>query len=106
MPIQLNPNAKIGPSFPDELRAAGLTGLPFAWGDDGTFTFDPRMTPAQVAAVQAVYVAHDPKLAAPKSQGEFDRDDLDARVAALSVVPTPQELRDAVVALHKVVKGA
>ena len=54
------PNAKIGPSFPGELRAAGLMGLPFAWGDDGTFTFDPQMTPEQIAGVQAVFAAHDP----------------------------------------------
>jgi hypothetical protein len=50
----------IGPTFRAELAAAGLTGLPFAWGDDGSLTFDARMTPDQVAAVQAIYAAHDP----------------------------------------------
>jgi hypothetical protein len=50
----------IGPNFRAELLAAGLTGLPFAWGDDGTLTFDSRMTDAQIAAVRAVYDAHDP----------------------------------------------
>ena len=58
----------IGPSFPDELKVAGLLGLPFAWGSDGEIHFDLRMTQAQRDAVQAVYAAHDPtKPAAPPS---------------------------------------
>lgn len=57
----------IGPAFGSELQAAGLAGLPFAWGADGTFQFDPRMTPTQIAAVQAVYAAHDPTKPAPFS---------------------------------------
>lgn len=58
---------KIGPSFPSELQAAGLLGLPFSWGADGVFTFDLRMTSAQIAAVQAVHAAHDPTKPAPLS---------------------------------------
>lgn len=50
----------IGPSFSDELQAAGLMGLPFTWGADGSFEFSPAMTPEQTAAVMAVYGAHDP----------------------------------------------
>jgi hypothetical protein len=50
----------IGPTFPADLEAAGLLGLAFAWSPDGTMAFDPSMTPAQVAAVEAVYAAHDP----------------------------------------------
>lgn len=50
----------IGASFSFEIAAAGLNGLPFAWGGDGTITFSPAMTPVQVAAVVAVYTAHDP----------------------------------------------
>lgn len=47
--------------FTTELEAAGLLGLPFSWGEDGTFQFDTiRMTPEQIAAVQAVYAAHNP----------------------------------------------
>lgn len=50
----------IGPTFSEELRVAGLAGLPFSWAPDGSFTFDPRMTPEQIAAVRAVLAAHDP----------------------------------------------
>ena len=70
----------IGPSFPSELRAAGLNGLPFAWGEDGLFTFDPRMTPAQIAAVQVVYAAHDPTKPAPPNPFLVA---LDAAIAAM-----------------------
>jgi hypothetical protein len=56
---------KIGPSFGNEVIAAGLGGLPFSWGADGTFQFDERMTAEQIAAVQAVYDAHDPNKATP-----------------------------------------
>ena len=52
---------KIGPTFYNELVAAGLAGLPFAWdAEAGTFTFDPTMTEQQIAGVLAVYAAHDP----------------------------------------------
>lgn len=50
----------IGTSFADEIRRAGLGGLPFSWGGDGSFQFGAAMTPEQIAAVQAVYAAHDP----------------------------------------------
>lgn len=55
----------IGPTFADELRGAGCFGLRFAWGADGTFTFDPSMTQTQIDAVNAVYAAHDPTREAP-----------------------------------------
>jgi hypothetical protein len=50
----------IGETFGNELQVAGLAGLPFSWGADGTFQFDDRMTQAQIDAVNAVYAAHDP----------------------------------------------
>jgi hypothetical protein len=53
-------NKPIGPSFYDELVVAKLAGLPFAWSADGQFTFSDDMNPEQIAAVQAVYEAHDP----------------------------------------------
>lgn len=56
---------QIGPSFASELSAAHLIGLPFAWGDDGQFSFDARMLSEQVTAVLAVYAAHDPLTPAP-----------------------------------------
>lgn len=62
----------IGPSFSDELKAAGLMGLPFAWGADGAFHFDPRMTQTQIDAVMVVYTAHDPTR--PDPQQAIERD--------------------------------
>lgn len=60
---------RIGPAFPAELKAAGLDGLPFSWDEDGTLVFGsldgPQMTDEQIAAVQAVYAAHDPDAPAP-----------------------------------------
>lgn len=50
----------IGKSFYSELVAAGLDGLPFSWGEDGSFEFSDSMTDEQIAAVNAVYAAHDP----------------------------------------------
>ncbi|MBI4561518.1 MAG: hypothetical protein HY724_05690 [Candidatus Rokubacteria bacterium] len=48
----------IGPTFSDELRAAGLAGLQFSWGEDGALEFDGSMTPEERQAVQAVYDTH------------------------------------------------
>lgn len=52
---------KIGPTFAAELAAANIAGLPFAWGADGKFEFDPSMTSQQRAAVLAVLAVHDPE---------------------------------------------
>jgi hypothetical protein len=50
----------IGSTFPDELLAAGLLGLPFSWDAEGQFTFSEDMSQSQIDAVLAVYEAHDP----------------------------------------------
>lgn len=39
------------------LKAAGLLGLPFAWGTDGSVEFGEGMTTEQIAAVEAVFAA-------------------------------------------------
>lgn len=51
----------IGPSFPDELKAAGLFGKPFSFGlgTPGYVLPDPSMLPEDVATLQAVMDAHD-----------------------------------------------
>jgi len=103
MLIMPNPNAKIGPSFSDELKTAGLTGLPFAWGDDGTFTFDERMTAEQRDAVLALYTVHDPKKAAVKSQKELDREDALAKIDAVLADPKQDKgVQDALAAIKKI----
>ena len=52
---------KIGPTFSDELAAAGLAGLPIVWDTQaGTIdTSDPRLDAKQIAAAAAVLKAHD-----------------------------------------------
>lgn len=50
----------IAPTFANELRAAGLFGLPFSWQEDGTINFGEEMTQEQIDAVNVVYAAHDP----------------------------------------------
>lgn len=58
----------IGATFSQELETAGLSGLPFAWGEDGEISFGEEMTNEQKAAVMAVYERHDPTTAtAPES---------------------------------------
>lgn len=50
----------IGKTFSNELKAAGLFGLPFSWGADGDIQFGAGLSQAQIDAVNAVYAAHDP----------------------------------------------
>lgn len=61
---------RIGPSFDDEIRAAGLAALPFSWGNDGDIQFGASMTQEQRAAVQAVYAAHDPNRESSRERDE------------------------------------
>jgi hypothetical protein len=50
----------IGPTFSGELQVAGLSGLPFTWGSDGSFYYGPTITQSQKNQIQAVYNAHNP----------------------------------------------
>lgn len=50
----------IGETFGAEIESAGLAGLPFSWGSDGRIEFGAGMRGEQIAAVEAVYQAHDP----------------------------------------------
>lgn len=77
----------IGPTFGDEIIAAGLGGLPFSWGSDGTFQFDPRMTQAQINAVLAVSAAHDPTKIRPNQ-----RSIVLAKIAAIPAGPIHEAL--------------
>lgn len=56
---------RIGPTFAAEIIAAGLMGLPFAWGPDGV-TYDASLSNENRARVEAVLAAHDPDAAAPE----------------------------------------
>lgn len=57
---------KIGPSFGEELKAAGLLDIPFSWDEKGNITYDKSVTPEQIKAVQAVLDAHDSSKPDPK----------------------------------------
>lgn len=49
----------IGPTFGDEIAAAGLGGLPFSWTPEGLGDLS-ALTDTQRAAVEAVLAAHNP----------------------------------------------
>lgn len=51
---------KLGPTFGDEVIAAGIGGLPFAWGDDGEFCGRENLTDEQNIVLDTVIAAHDP----------------------------------------------
>ena len=52
---------QLGPTFGDEVIAAGLGGLPLAWGTtDETITGRENLTAAQNSTLDAVVAAHDP----------------------------------------------
>jgi hypothetical protein len=60
----------IGPTFGDEVAAAGLSGLPFSWNANGVQGIE-NLTTQQQAALNAVISAHNP-LAQRKSVIAFD----------------------------------
>ena len=74
----------IGPNFSNELEKAGLMGLPFTWGDDGSIQGKERLTPDQQTKLQAVIDAHDSSKANP--QDEINR---------LEALETPTRIADA-----------
>lgn len=100
---------KIGPHFADELRAAGLAGLPFCWTPglelplERLISFDQAMTTEQRDAVLAVLAAHDATLPAAPAQRELDSADVRAKADALLADGTvPPRVKDFVAALKKV----
>jgi hypothetical protein len=50
----------LGPNFVTEIKAAGLSGLPFSWSGDGVFYDEEALTPQQKADLQAVIDGHNP----------------------------------------------
>jgi hypothetical protein len=52
---------QLGPTFSDEVLAAGLGGLPFSWGaTDDSITGRENLTSAQNTTLDNVVAAHDP----------------------------------------------
>ena len=60
---------RIGPTFGDELAAAGVGCLPVVWDCvAGTIdTSDPNLTAAQIASIEKVLAAHDPTKQLPQT---------------------------------------
>lgn len=56
---------RLGPTFAEELWAAGLGGLPFSWGDDGVISGREHLSMEQNAALDAVVAAHRPDRVTP-----------------------------------------
>lgn len=51
--------SNIGPTFGDEVIAAGLGGLPFSWGSDGDIQGVENLTAEQVNKLETVVDDHD-----------------------------------------------
>lgn len=52
---------RYGPNFFNELKAAGLAGLPFSWNEVTGEVWADQLTPVQREALNRVIAAHDPK---------------------------------------------
>lgn len=59
----------IGPTFVDELKAAGISLDGIAWGADGAIAFREDVLQPTRDAVLAVYAAHDPLKQTPSTDG-------------------------------------
>ena len=54
-----------GPSFGEEVIAAGLGGLSFSWGADGVIEGRGNLSPQQNATLDEVIANHDPAAPGP-----------------------------------------
>ena len=84
----------IGANFVTELGAAGLLGLPFSWGSDGSITFGEGMTQEQISSVEAVYAAHIPEDALVKAKKAQIVKINAACQAQLDAITTPYPLNE------------
>ncbi len=51
---------KLGPTFGAEMAAAGLTGLPISWSEDGSINGRDSLSEEQNILLDAVVASHDP----------------------------------------------
>ena len=86
----------LGPNFRCELETAGLLGLPFVWGADGTFSGLENLTEGQSATLAAVVAAHNPATKTAKENRDLafmsDADRLDL-VTRLKTA-TPNQIKN------------
>jgi hypothetical protein len=82
-----------GPSFPFELKAAGLTRLPFSTDPDGNIFGRENLTPGEAAILDAVIAVHDPTIPWPPIE-ETPLTAEDVEKLFLSVGVTPGQIAD------------
>jgi hypothetical protein len=84
--------ARIGPSFPDELRAAGVSDFRFSWNrDTGTIDFHPEVPASERAKVQSVLAAHDGALSEARHRAIEGADAEAAKRIAAKFGKTPAD---------------
>ncbi|MFM0435891.1 hypothetical protein PQQ84_05480 [Paraburkholderia strydomiana] len=102
----------IGPSFIDELTAAGgLVGQHFSWDNQGNLYFFDDTPKSVIDGVKSVYAAHDPdkpSWAAYKAnaQDALDKTDIVAIRCVKSGVSFPKEWQTYCAALRAIVSAA
>lgn len=87
---------KYGITFPQELIAAGVGGLPMSWTEDGQFIFDDSITQEQRDTVLAVAAAHDPNAKDKKMEARVYLEQTDWYVVrfAETGTPIPDDIRE------------
>jgi hypothetical protein len=96
--------AKIGPSFADELKAAGCTTDGYAWASDGNITFTD-VSDEERAKILAVLEAHDPALSEARYQALAATNAEIARRMAESFLRPPDSLQAAFAEINTLARG-
>jgi len=102
----------IGPSFAEELEAAGgLIGQHFSWDNQGNLYFFDDTPKAVVDGVESVYAAHDPDRPSwaayrTSAQDALDKTDIVAIRCVKSGVSFPKEWQAYCAALRAIVSAA
>lgn len=73
----------LGPTFAEDLIAAGLGGLPIGWNDDGQLWGLENLTEAQAAVLSSVISTHDPTLTTRPPSASDVRAEASRRMQAL-----------------------
>lgn len=97
----------IGPTFADELHAAGIPLDGIAWGADGAFCFADTVPQGVRDQVAAVYAAHDPDARpAPSAEPMLARQraDLEEQLDA-AIVAAPAETQDALRIMQELLRS-